>query len=280
MGLMSDRLHDYLQRNNVSVLVGDSRNLRRNEESESEEATPGASSYGEAIMSTLGKLADNAVSDPLSSALTMINPALFIGEVAESMSPGAVNFSSDKGVLGNIMEGYKLGGRIVKAGTGQLLDSTAGTIGYGIHRFLPNSGMDNTIGAAGRAIGDYGRDMEKRNDPHIENPDDSLAIDAANILSEVGVSLPTSLAIGAAGAGIGGAAVRGGAAILSKIPAAASAISKVTGFVDGMGNTLRSLPVVGRVARQIGLPSPANVVGGVSSGLIEGSVEGYAASQQ
>lgn len=285
MSLMTDMLRQSIANSGVSVRVGDSRNLLTEEEKYDRDT-----SYGQKVLDGLGRLADDVKSGKLlTDAVNNFNPlmlfppaqaALALGKVAEYTNPGPVDFGGDKGVLGNVMEGYKWGSRVANAGFGQLVDSTAGTLGYGIHRVLPNSGMDNTIGAIARAVGNYGDAMQKANDPHIQNPDDSLLIDAANIAGEAAVSLPTSIGLAVAGAGLGGAAVKGGAAALRGLPQAASAVSKAAGWVDAAGNWVKSLPAVGRVAKNLGLPSPQNVVGGVTSGLLESTMEGYEAYRQ
>mgnify|MGYP000980006911 FL=1 len=285
MSLMTDMLRQSIANSGVSVRVGDSRNLLTEEEKYDRDT-----SYGQKVLDGLGRLADDVKSGKLlTDAVNNFNPlmlfppaqaALALGKVAEYTNPGPVDFGGDKGVLGNVMEGYKWGSRVANAGFGQLVDSTAGTLGYGIHRVLPNSGMDNTIGAIARAVGNYGDAMQKANDPHIQNPDDSLLIDAANIAGEAAVSLPTSIGLAVAGAGLGGAAVKGGAAALRGLPQAASAVSKAAGWVGAAGNWVKSLPAVGRVAKNLGLPSPQNVVGGVTSGLLESTMEGYEAYRQ
>ena len=285
MSLMTDMLRQSIANSGVSVRVGDSRNLLTEEEKYDRDT-----SYGQKVLDGLGRLADDVKSGKLlTDAVNNFNPlmlfppaqaALALGKVAEYTNPGPVDFGGDKGVLGNVMEGYKWGSRVANAGFGQLVDSTAGTLGYGIHRVLPNSGMDNTIGAIARAVGNYGDAMQKANDPHIQNPDDSLLIDAANIAGEAAVSLPTSIGLAVAGAGLGSAAVKGGAAALRGLPQAASAVSKAAGWVDAAGNWVKSLPAVGRVAKNLGLPSPQNVVGGVTSGLLESTMEGYEAYRQ
>lgn len=285
MSLMTDMLRESIANSGGTILVGDSRNFLTEEEKYARN-TP----YGQKALDGLGRLADDVKSGKLlTDAVKNFNPlilfppaqaALALGKVAEYTNPGAVDFGGDKGFLGSVMEGYKLGSRVANAGFGQLVDSTAGTLGYGIHRVLPNSGMDNTLGTIARAVGNYGDAMQKANDPHIENPDDSLLIDAANIAGEAAVSLPTSIGLAVAGAGLGGAAVKSGAAALRGFPQAASAVSKAAGWADAAGNWVKSLPVVGRVAKKLGLPSPQNVVGGVTSGLLEGAMEGYEAYRQ
>ena len=285
MSLMTDMLRQSIANSGVSVRVGDSRNLLTEEEKYDR-----STSYGQKVLDGLGRLADDVKSGKLlTDAVNNFNPlmlfppaqaALALGKVAEYTNPGSVDFDGDKGFLGNVMEGYKLGSRVANAGFGQLIDSTAGTLGYGIHRVLPNSGMDNTIGAIARAVGNYGDTMQKANDPHIENPNDSVLIDAANIAGEATVSLPTSIGLAVAGVGLGGAAVRGGAAALRGFPQAASAVAKAAGWADAAGNWVKSLPAVGRVAKNLGLPSPQNVVGGVTSGFLEGAMEGYEAYRQ
>ena len=156
MSLMTDMLRESIANSGGTILVGDSRNFLTEEEKYARN-TP----YGQKALDGLGRLADDVKSGKLlTDAVKNFNPlilfppaqaALALGKVAEYTNPGAVDFGGDKGFLGSVMEGYKLGSRVANAGFGQLVDSTAGTLGYGIHRVLPNSGMDNTLGTIARA---------------------------------------------------------------------------------------------------------------------------------
>lgn len=148
-----------------------------------------------------------------------------------------------------------------------------------------------------KSLNDTSRSIEDWNDQHFDyrSVGDSTADQIANFGGDVASAILPSLALGATGMGAGAAVTRAASAV----PRIASAAARLTGTANrldkayeaakgtkaagvlsslfgdagkaasAVGSTLERTPVLGSVARNVGLPSASDLVGGVVSGAME-----------